>query len=77
MFDLDPEVASDPFAAHSLPTGTMPRAEREQAAYVRPRGDLRRMKVQTGDVSVIGEGMGRMTPPPKYEVWGQEAGRAV
>lgn len=51
MFDLDPEVANDPFAAiQSFPLAATSRAERDQAALLRAKGDLRRVKVMVGDV---------------------------
>ena len=51
MFDLDPEVANDPFAAIQVfPLAATSRAERDQAALLRAKGDLRRVKVMVGDV---------------------------
>ena len=76
MFDLDPEIASDPFASVIGPPTTTSRLERERAAYARSRGDLRRVKMQTGDL----DREGRWTPPPQYELDGAvqgEVGRAV
>jgi hypothetical protein len=58
MFDLDPELAMDPFAPSSGAAGVS-RYEREAAAYARAREDLRRVKLSLGE--------GRETPPPRYE----------
>lgn len=58
MFDLDPELAMDPFAPSSGAAGVS-RYEREATAYARAREDLRRVKLSLGE--------GRETPPPRYE----------
>ena len=77
MFDLDPELAMDPFAAPSPTPASLSRLEREQAAYVRSRDDIRRIKMQTGE---DGANRARRTPPPRYELDGplhKDVGRAV